>query len=440
MPRAIAINYQQSTRLKAALATIYRTPARFDTVLGDVGRSYNGLEKGNLTYEENVASIVAIAAADGWLMELIARILAEVPDDELLAIQQELRPWAAVARIDPFQVCRLTGSNVMVDRTDLRGYLRAMANPYGKRLLVVKGPRRSGRTHTLQLLSYLEQEQGGFTLTSIDLESFARMAGVQVASASNETPIQIVTHRMHGFTSGNTVSVEGVGGNTGANGLWTITVTSPSQFLLNDSAGNGAYVSGGMAKLQTPIEAWHIAEKLVHLLLYNDLKLPDAPTEGSWSRWVLTFCDLFEGTARLLERQRLQQIPPRPPHQVWIVVDAFHAVPLALSSLDLIRELANRINLTLHHFRMVLLGFEDSLPAQVGNHLEEEAIRSIGLNEIVEFFGLAFSQMRIPMDQDKVVAIVQRVLEEVDPNDPDFVAKLGPVASRELAKLEGGHW
>jgi len=436
MPVSIAITPQQSTRLKAALGRIYSAPNRIDVVLSRVGQSYNLLEKGNLSYAENIVSIIQIAATEGWLMQLISEVLVDVQNPDVKQIQQELRPVAAAAVSNAFHVCRLTGSYVMIDRTDLRKFAEDMARPNGKRLLVVRGPRRSGRSHTLQLLSYVEQQDGGFTLVSIDLGSFARATGIPIASTSNESPIQVVTLRPHGFTSGNTLFVEHVAGNTAANGLWTVTVTGVSQFLLNGSAGNGVYVSGGTAKLQTPVEAWHVAEKLVSLLRYRDVEIPESPLDGPWSTWVQDFCDNFEGEAR---RQLLlwRQAVPRPPlQQVWIVIDAFDSVLLAQSAVDLIRELANRINRTLYHFRMVLLGFEDSLPAEVMNHLEEEAIRKIGEDEIIEFFGLALRQMLLPEDQEKVVELVESVLQEAKLDDPDFLAKLGPVASRELAKLE----
>lgn len=432
---SIPITYQQSNRLKATLGLIYKTPIKFDLVLSRVGQSYHLLEKGNLSYAENILSIVQIAATDGWLMQLITEVLVDVQDQDVKQIQQELRPFAAAAILDPFQVCRLTGSYVMIDRTDLRKYVRAMTRPTGKRLLVVKGPRRSGRSHTVQLLSYLEQQHGGFTLVSIDLESFARAAGIPIASASNESPIQVVTQRPHGFTSGNTLFIEQAAGNTAANGLWTITVTDASQFLLNGSAGNGAYVSGGTAKLQTPVEAWRIAERLVNLLRYREVEIPESPLDGPWSTWVQDFCDNFEGEARRQAQLRMQLVP-QPPLQIWVVIDAFHSVLLAQSAVDLIRELANRINSTLYQFRMVLLGFEDSLPAGVINHLEEEAIRKIGEDEIIEFFGLAFREMLLPEDQEKVAELVESVLQEAKLDDPDFLAKLGSVASRELSKLE----
>jgi len=66
-----------------------------------------------------------------------------------------------------------------------------------------------------------------------------------INAATNATPIAITTTASHGYTTGDTVTVSGVVGNTAANGTWVITVTGAATFTLNTSVGNGAYVSGG---------------------------------------------------------------------------------------------------------------------------------------------------------------------------------------------------
>jgi len=68
-----------------------------------------------------------------------------------------------------------------------------------------------------------------------------------VAGATNAAPIEISTTTMHRFQTGSNVCLSGVGGNTAANGCWTVTVAGPSVFTLNSSNGTaaGAYTSGG---------------------------------------------------------------------------------------------------------------------------------------------------------------------------------------------------
>ena len=66
-----------------------------------------------------------------------------------------------------------------------------------------------------------------------------------IAGATEAAPILITTTAAHGLETGDIVFVNGVAGNTAANGTFTVTVSSATSFLLNHSSGNGAYSSGG---------------------------------------------------------------------------------------------------------------------------------------------------------------------------------------------------
>lgn len=65
-----------------------------------------------------------------------------------------------------------------------------------------------------------------------------------ITGATNASPI-VITSSGHGLTTGTRVTVASVGGNTAANGDFTITEVSSSTFSLDSSTGNGAYTSGG---------------------------------------------------------------------------------------------------------------------------------------------------------------------------------------------------
>lgn len=71
------------------------------------------------------------------------------------------------------------------------------------------------------------------------------LESLDVTGATNATPI-VITTATHGLSTGDYVFIEGVTGNTAANGFWTITYVSATQFSLDTSVGNGAYVSGGV--------------------------------------------------------------------------------------------------------------------------------------------------------------------------------------------------
>jgi membrane protease YdiL (CAAX protease family) len=70
-------------------------------------------------------------------------------------------------------------------------------------------------------------------------------ADEDVAAATNTTPIEVTTSGDHGFATGDTVVVDGVEGNTAANGSWTATVRSDTTLVLDGSEGSGAYAGGG---------------------------------------------------------------------------------------------------------------------------------------------------------------------------------------------------
>ena len=70
-----------------------------------------------------------------------------------------------------------------------------------------------------------------------------------ITGATNATPISI-TCTAHGYSTGDTVVVTGVSGNSNANGTWEITSTGANTFTLDGSAGNAAYTSGGTARLR----------------------------------------------------------------------------------------------------------------------------------------------------------------------------------------------
>ena len=55
----------------------------------------------------------------------------------------------------------------------------------------------------------------------------------------------VITAPNHGLASGMQVTITGVQGDTAANGTWIITVLDADTYVLNGSANNGLYLSGG---------------------------------------------------------------------------------------------------------------------------------------------------------------------------------------------------
>ena len=72
-----------------------------------------------------------------------------------------------------------------------------------------------------------------------------------VIDASNETPVRITAATPHGYVTSQTVLIAGVQGNGNTNGVWIITVKTPTTISLNGSRGSGPYANGGAAHAAT---------------------------------------------------------------------------------------------------------------------------------------------------------------------------------------------
>lgn len=80
-----------------------------------------------------------------------------------------------------------------------------------------------------------------------------------ISGATNASPIVITTLTAHGFTTGQTVLVSGVNGNTAANGRWVVVVLTSTTLQLFGSVGNGGYTTGGSISLDPAIKFLAVA-------------------------------------------------------------------------------------------------------------------------------------------------------------------------------------
>lgn len=85
-----------------------------------------------------------------------------------------------------------------------------------------------------------------FSTGQTDLQA-AVSTSLTVTAASNTSPIQVATSTPHGLTTGNSVTINGAGGNTAVNGSWSVTVVDTTNFTCNGSTGNGVWTTGGTA-------------------------------------------------------------------------------------------------------------------------------------------------------------------------------------------------
>jgi len=76
---------------------------------------------------------------------------------------------------------------------------------------------------------------------------------LNITGAANTSPIEITTAPAHGLSTGQWVDVEGVPGNTAANGRWQVTVVDSARFTLNGSEGNGEFVATNTGMWASPV-------------------------------------------------------------------------------------------------------------------------------------------------------------------------------------------
>ena len=81
----------------------------------------------------------------------------------------------------------------------------------------------------------------------------ANTVALTVNGATNASPIVVSVTAPCQVVTGDSVVVASVGGNTAANGTFTVTQVDTTHFKLNGTTGNGAYTSGGTATV--PIHA-----------------------------------------------------------------------------------------------------------------------------------------------------------------------------------------
>ncbi len=131
-----------------------------------------------------------------------------------------------------------------------------------------------------------------------------------ITGATFAAPISIAS-AAHGLTTGAVVLVAGVGGNTSANGLWTITVTDANDFTLNGSSGSGTYTGSGTwlagistityTNVPTPADPKVVRRQILRnadgeaVTYYVDIDTTDLTTTTFTSTQIDTF--LTAGTA-----------------------------------------------------------------------------------------------------------------------------------------------
>jgi hypothetical protein len=121
-----------------------------------------------------------------------------------------------------------------------------------------------------------------------------------VNAATNATPIELTFTTNHSYSVGETIVVASVGGNTAANGIWTVaSVPAANKVTLTGSVGNGVYTTGGTAK-RIPAVSWVPSDYSTTLL----------PTKGCPEQVAKAYGEeLEEEVAAVLSRGKVWRFP-----------------------------------------------------------------------------------------------------------------------------------
>jgi Effector-associated domain 1 len=168
---------KRQTALRDALGKAYG-PDTFAALLNSIGRDFAQYQVTGSDFRANLLHVVDAARQERWLSELLGAAAAQVPADQgLQRLAAEIQLLAPSAGLDHYDVCRLSGNLLMLNRSRLRQSVRTFASPTSNRILVVQGDDQSGKSHTAWFISYLAVMLGAFNYHLIDLSAAKRVLG-----------------------------------------------------------------------------------------------------------------------------------------------------------------------------------------------------------------------------------------------------------------------
>ncbi|MEV4135487.1 effector-associated domain EAD1-containing protein [Dactylosporangium sp. NPDC049742] len=168
----------------------------------------------------------------------------------------------------------------------------------------------------------------------------------------------------------------------------------------------------------TQVTPYHLARSIVKKLGYGCV-VADPPTDAQWSAWVGDFCDDFEPFAMADERSP------------WLVIDAFNSVVAMQATLDLVLELARRIDRGIVGLRLVLIGYPEPLTV-VRQQVAFDELCAIGVREVLQFFADAYQQLGLTATDETLHKLTTGVLRDLDADAEYYLRTLGERASQAL--------
>ena len=158
------------------------------------------------THQAQVMRIILYAEARDVIRPLIEAARRQNDTNETLRVygqqildrlaEEEKRVWYRPP--NHYQTCFVQGPGAFIDRDPLRRFLENLTAPNGSNILVVNGPSESGKTYSVQLVTYLRDALGLYELAWSDLrdeiaaefqpEDLVRSISLQVGWEIEEIP------------------------------------------------------------------------------------------------------------------------------------------------------------------------------------------------------------------------------------------------------------
>lgn len=172
---------QELKRLHAALLEAYPDrDALKQMLLFEVDRDLEVIAPDG-ALDAVIFAVINRAQRENWLRDLIVGAHAGNPDNPALAAFHDWfrsRPGAAGVDADPFDVSYMYDREPLFGRPDLRRHVRTLSRPNaGARIFVVDGDPVSGKSYTVNYISYLKEHVGGFQFAWVDLRTLTQKMG-----------------------------------------------------------------------------------------------------------------------------------------------------------------------------------------------------------------------------------------------------------------------
>jgi hypothetical protein len=183
----IVLSGPERIEIRNALLNAFNMPSSFSELLVRVDKNPSSYAGQAEPHPAAILLTVLGAESEGWLLQLLQKAV-ELREHDLALnwwadelVRRQPPVMANPARV--YDTCCLSGNHLLIDRRALRGALRSLAAPNGKRILIVKDDppqpdpfqaRKTGKSHTLQMIAYLSQVQRSFEFIEIDLQPMAQ--------------------------------------------------------------------------------------------------------------------------------------------------------------------------------------------------------------------------------------------------------------------------